>query len=1039
MAESTKSNLFTFMNLRSPEVVSKKSQVMSFIHDDVFVVNETDPSGVASHLVTRPSSMTDFLSNFKPTRPLGVSPIWQPVFNHINTAATTRKSVVNEQIIDRVIGLLPYLLVTDASFAVVASHLENKFPTIRLKNASEERCYFLPSDDTIVSFGSNNQPVFSVKPHLLGRLGAILDSWSVSSPVDFLAEKERCLLEVKLLFGLRDDANRFLISFLASSDLWREAKIECFDNLYKSYVLRTRASVALEVFYKQLAIMHVIEFMAMDEYLKVLDENESSLPTGFAKLFTNGAPLESGLRTLLKETKGLDRFFIFNRADLEQLSKATPVVHAFFARKAHYNVPFNMLKSIGTGDLKVVKQWLCGYEAGEIAHIHNVLAGETNTRTLRDLKKTEDTFSFSSETSLDNQTDSTASDKFEIKQEADKQIKRDLNISAGANLSYDSSPIKLALTGNVASANSIIESEKTSSNFAREIVNKAVEKVQSKTAQVRSSTTIFENEETTHQAFANNRNDAKHISGIYRWLSKKYKAQVFNYGKRAMYEFVIPEPASFFVYSMMLAAENTTRIPVKPTLTLVKPEMPTVGTSVIDAPERIDVGVLTELRRMYDLSDIPLEPATRRVPIQEKGTGQIVFSAKDLPANQLVERTVTCTIPGIKGYRLTGFKLSGLIKFGETGTTNSTGNIFQDNGVRVLVNGAQVLSLVGDQRQDVIFENEEFPKMGTGTLSQLMETDDIIISFLFTDTQAYALTMVGHFTLDSSVPPGSIMAYEIKQKVFNRIKASETAKAEAINQTLRADYEQRLSTYNQEMSRLLNDDLLQERLSKFTQAMTLQQVKIELKKHCISFIMKEFDLDMTDDFLGVIDSIGDKTTQSITYFKSEIKNDTFAFSRTQRTSLYYPAVDLEKAKTIGNLVQFIEQAFEWDKMAWIFYPYFWANEKRWVSMISRGQDIDPALSSFLQAGSAKVLVAVNPSYNKAVLHYLLSGEPWNGLNPPIIGDRLYIPLHEEVKDQQDDMEGAKAEGTPWTFLVPTRLVHLHGGDALPTDYSCDQA
>jgi len=39
------------------------------------------------------------------------------------------------------------------------------------------------------------------------------------------------------------------------------------------------------------------------------------------------------------------------------------------------------------------------------------------------------------------------------------------------------------------------------------------------------------------------------ISGIYRWVDKLYEAQVYNYGQRPMFQFIIPEPAALYIYS----------------------------------------------------------------------------------------------------------------------------------------------------------------------------------------------------------------------------------------------------------------------------------------------------------------------------------------------------------------------------------------------------------------------------------------------------------------------------------------------------------
>ena len=41
-----------------------------------------------------------------------------------------------------------------------------------------------------------------------------------------------------------------------------------------------------------------------------------------------------------------------------------------------------------------------------------------------------------------------------------------------------------------------------------------------------------------------------HVVGLYRWVEKIYTAKVVNYGKRLMFEFLIPEPAAFHLHAM---------------------------------------------------------------------------------------------------------------------------------------------------------------------------------------------------------------------------------------------------------------------------------------------------------------------------------------------------------------------------------------------------------------------------------------------------------------------------------------------------------
>jgi hypothetical protein len=96
--------------------------------------------------------------------------------------------------------------------------------------------------------------------------------------------------------------------------------------------------------------------------------------------------------------------------------------------------------------------------------------------------------------------------------------------------------------------------------------------------------------------------------------------------------------------------------------------------------------------------------------------------------------------------------------------------------------------------------------------------------------------------------------------------------------------------------------------------------------------------------------------------------------------------------------------------------------------------------NFLQAGAARVLVPVRPSYTKAVLHYLSTGgEIWGGEDVPLPDDPMYVSIVEEIMEADGYFEGSENEGEPWLSKVPTSLVYLthpNTPNDLP-DYSAD--
>src|SRR5262249_15442111 len=118
-----------------------------------------------------------------------------------------------------------------------------------------------------------------------------------------------------------------------------------------------------------------------------------------------------------------------------------------------------------------------------------------------------------------------------------------------------------------------------------------------------------------------------------------------------------------------------------------------------------------------------------------------------------------------------------------------------------------------------------------------------------------------------------------------------------------------------------------------------------------------------------------------------------------------PEISFAAADAQGRYARFFEQAFEWEQMMYFLYPYYWAAKQRWSSMVRAGDD-DPLFLDFLKAGFARVVIAVRPGFESAVVHFLETGEIWNGGDLPPITGPLYLNIVEEVR------EATRAAGRP---------------------------
>jgi hypothetical protein len=113
-----------------------------------------------------------------------------------------------------------------------------------------------------------------------------------------------------------------------------------------------------------------------------------------------------------------------------------------------------------------------------------------------------------------------------------------------------------------------------------------------------------------------------------------------------------------------------------------------------------------------------------------------------------------------------------------------------------------------------------------------------------------------------------------------------------------------------------------------------------------------------------------------------------------------PLLILDHAAALGDVVTYFEQAFEWQNMTYIFYPYFWGRRSTWSDVLAQSST-DPVFTHFLQAGYARVQLPVRPKFDLAVLYYLCTSRIWaQPEDSPLPAP--YLPLVEEIRNQTGD-------------------------------------
>lgn len=226
------------------------------------------------------------------------------------------------------------------------------------------------------------------------------------------------------------------------------------------------------------------------------------------------------------------------------------------------------MKNIGVADYLKVEQSTYCYVEGDVAHIENIMAREYKERATRRLKRSESQTTKSSESEKEKLTDTTSTERHEMQSEISKilQESKDFAAQAGAYANWGMDDNKFGITANASYAthNSKEESNRQAVTEAKDITARALDRIVTKVKEERIDKVLEEYEENNKHGFDNTKGSS-HVVGVYRWVDKVVKNQIYNYGKRMMFEFMIPEPAKLHTLGVkMIDASEKLLKPVDP-------------------------------------------------------------------------------------------------------------------------------------------------------------------------------------------------------------------------------------------------------------------------------------------------------------------------------------------------------------------------------------------------------------------------------------------------------------------------------------------
>ncbi len=580
------------------------------------------------------------------------------------------------------------------------------------------------------------------------------------------------------------------------------------------------------------------------------------------------------------------------------------------------------VKPVGIGDLLLVKQHVLRYEGGEVAHVENVLRSEKLSRDTRRLERTEQTVASEHESVRDEQRDTQTTERFSLARESADTLKRDSEFKAGVQVSASYGPfVEVKANAGYSSTSASQSASKQATDFSKDVVARSVSRIVERIHEQRSTTNLLEFEEKYSHGF-DNTSGGGHVAGVYQWVDKVVQAQVYNYGKRLLFDVVVPEPAT----AHMVAEARDTAEGSK----LEKPE-PFELTA-----KQVNEANYQSLAAAYDVTGLEPPPARWKM---------IAKTWDGMSPKAPYETTKSEVLPIDDGYqaKFVGSQWTSLLFPG------ATWNILMGPHIESLADASMYRDL-----------NDE--------------TGGLPLAMLAQGVSAFAVT----FEVFCERTPRALEQWQLKTHAA--ILQGSIAKRTAYERAL-AEARAAAGVAIRGRNPLINQRILE----------------AELRKQAITLITgQQFD----------------------------------GFGALELSSQGYPQPNLARNEQQAPYIRFFEQAFEWEHQMYFFYPYFWGLKKAWNRRVLL-DDVDPLFSDFLRAGAARVVFPVRPGFEAAVVHYLETGEIWNGGVPPDISSSQYVPILKEIQEAQGAPEGEVPVGEPWLVRLPTTLVKLRANDDLP--------
>jgi hypothetical protein len=643
-------------------------------------------------------------------------------------------------------------------------------------------------------------------------------------------------------------------------------------------------------------------------------------------------------------------------------------------------------------DLTVVRDEWCCFVPAEIAYIENVIKGELRERRLHQLEEREITDAREDGSLSVRDSSTETSERASFKEDVQRELQLAVALEGQVDVSGSYGMIKFAAHVGAEVELGYTQTERRASETSREVVERVAQRQEERVRKVRTERTLRRSEERNIHTIDNKNNPAGHIVAIYRWVDKITRYRNFVYPHRYVFEFQLAEPGARLRWLQSTLPPPEMLTPVPPQLT-----MNGVQGGQRLSPELVTRENYLQLTSIFRAQGVPDPPhPTMDIPgaIELKAEQQLAADANALMPNvpRAVGRAELTVPPGYLGVKLRAtMALVPQLATWRDGSEQG-GDYFQDlwgyhSALATVSVGNSRINLRNTTATLVQSFNAndgvEFPAMWNGPTSAIFSGETQLtgpISGAASVAATFAGAFHGHVTVALQCDLSKQAEGEWQLTVYQRlVSAYQDWKS-------RYDDERR----NQETSGGIT-------ISGQSPAKNRERILEELKRQVIELIMGT-------DFEGY------RVIRAI---------------ETQRG----PLPDFQALRAATPTIQFLEQAFEWQNMSYVPYPFYWKERTGWPDL-ERLRDNDSDWERFLRSGSARVVVPARPGYEYAVEYYAAFGEPWSGGAAPAPDDPLYVSVAQEIRE----MTGGADQGTPgdmWESKQPTTLIWLDSDSSMP--------